>query len=88
MSLNELPLDFIKDTLLKFPDSRVAGKVMDKIMKLEGEGKLDIDFEFDTNSDFRQFHASNKILAQAMAGTYAVRNTVFKENYHNALKKF
>jgi len=88
LSLNELPLDFIKDTLLKFPDSRVAGKVMDKIMKLEGEGKLDIDFEFDTNSDFRQFHASNKILAQAMAGTYAVRNTVFKENYHNALKKF
>tara|TARA_R100001463_G_scaffold15278_1_gene39892 strand:- start:859 stop:9492 length:8634 start_codon:yes stop_codon:yes gene_type:complete len=88
LSLNELPLEFIKDTLLKFPDSRVAGKVMDKIMKLEGEGKLDIDFEFDSSSDFRQFHTSNKILAQAMAGTYAVRNTVFKENYHNALKKF
>lgn len=88
LSLNELPLEFIKDTLLKFPDSRVAGRVMDKIMKLEGEGKLDIDFEFDSSSDFRQFHTSNKILAQAMAGTYAVRNTVFKENYHNALKKF
>jgi hypothetical protein len=86
--INELPMEFVRDTLLRFPDTRLASKMINKIMKLEGEGKLDIDFEFDSNKDFRQFHANNKILAEAMIDTYAVRNTVFKNNFHNALKKF
>ena len=88
LGVMELPMDFVTKVLLKDPTSPLAKKFMDKLMKLETDGFLDLDFEFDSNSNYREFHASNKILAEAMANTYAVRNIMFRDNYHNALKKY
>ena len=88
LGVMELPMDFVSKILLKDPSTPLAKKFMDKLMRLETDGFLDLDFEFDSNSNYREFHASNKILAEAMAGTYAVRNILFRDNYHNALKKY
>ena len=88
LGVMELPMDFVTKILLKDPSTPLAKKFMDKLMRLETDGFLDLDFEFDSNSNYREFHASNKILAEAMAGTYAVRNVLFRDNYHNALKKY
>ena len=61
---------------------------MDKLNKLDKEGFFDTDFEFDANSDYKQFHSTNKLLSEAMRDTYLVRNVLFKDNWHNAYKKY
>ena len=88
LGVMEIPFEFVSDYLIKNPETKVASMFMDKLNKLDKEGFFDKDFEFDTDADFSQFHSNNKILAEAMRGTYLARNVLFKNNWHNAFKKY
>ena len=88
LGVMEIPFEFVSDYLIKNPETKIASTFMDKLNKLDREGFFDKDFEFDANSDYSQFHSNNKILSEAMRGTYLARNVLFKNNWHNAFKKY
>tara|TARA_R110002033_G_scaffold138016_1_gene177227 strand:+ start:8802 stop:17198 length:8397 start_codon:yes stop_codon:yes gene_type:complete len=84
----DIPFKFISDYLLLGKNTKLTAAFMDKVVKLEKEGKLGTDFEFDTDSSFVDFHKGNKVISEAMRDTYVSRNSIFKKTYHNALKKY
>ena len=88
LGVMEIPFDFVRDKILKNTEPKLTRMFMDKLNKLDKEGFFDTDFEFDANSDYKQFHSTNKLLSEAMRDTYLVRNVLFKDNWHNAYKKY
>tara|TARA_Y100000592_G_scaffold77105_1_gene120830 strand:+ start:948 stop:9452 length:8505 start_codon:yes stop_codon:yes gene_type:complete len=87
----ELPIDFVKEFVLQEPTAEtrdLAYLFLDKLHKLDREGALEEEFEFDSDTDYRYFHESNQMINEAMRGTYVTRNTLFKDNYHNSLRKY
>tara|TARA_X000001388_G_scaffold77268_1_gene77322 strand:+ start:3382 stop:11955 length:8574 start_codon:yes stop_codon:yes gene_type:complete len=88
MGVAELPVDFVVKHLTSNVNPKLTSLFMNKINKLEKEGYFDRDFEFDSNSDYAEYHNVNKILSASMRDHYMVRNTVFHNNWHNALKKY
>ena len=88
LAVMEIPFDFVRDKILKNTEPKLTRMFMDKLNKLDKEGFFDMDFEFDANADYKQFHSTNKLLSEAMRDTYLVRNVLFKDNWHNAYKKY
>ena len=88
LGVMEIPFDFVRDKILTNTEPKLTRMFMDKLNKLDKEGFFDTDFEFDANSDYKQFHSTNKLLSEAMRDTYLVRNVLFKDNWHNAYKKY
>ncbi len=88
LGVMEIPFEFVRDYVLKNKEPKITRLFMDKLNKLDKEGFFDMDFEFDANADYKQFHATNKLLSEAMRDTYLVRNVLFKDNWHNAYKKY
>jgi len=87
----ELPMDFVKEFVLQEPTAEtreLSYLFLDKLNKLDREGSLEEEFEFDSDTDYRYFHESNQMINEAMRGTYVTRNTLFKDNYHNSLRKY
>ena len=92
--LEELPFDFVIDTLLNKADTPMGKLISDRLMKLDMEGKLDKamheSFEFDSDAAYSQFHESNRVLAEALRGTFVAKHSMIfnKKNYFNALRKY
>ena len=84
----ELPVDFVLERILRNEDPKLTALFMNKINKLDKEGYFDRDFEFDADSDYTQYHDLNKSISESMRDQYFTRNTMFIENWGNALKKY
>ena len=94
VKLEELPFEFVVDTLIKRPDSKLGKFLSDRLMRLDVEGELNKtnyeSFEFDSDSAFRELHRTNEHLAEALRGTFVAKHSMIfnKNNYFNALRKF
>ena len=94
MRLEELPFDFVMEKLLKEPDSKIGRLLSDSLLRLDLEGNLNKtaieSFEFDSDPAFRDFHQSNKMLAEALRNTFVAKHTMNfnQSNYFNALRKY
>ena len=94
MTLDEMPIEFMREVLLNRADSPMGKLISDKIMKLDISGELDLrrheSFEPDADTAFREFHRSNEVLAKALQGTYVAKHSMSfnKNNYFNALRKY
>ena len=94
LRLEELPFEFVIDTLLNKADTPMGKLISDRLMRLEMEGKLDKamheSFEFDSDAAFSQFHDSNRVLAEALRDTFVAKHSMIfnKKNYFNALRKY
>lgn len=94
MSLDEMPIEFMREVLLNRADSPMGKLISDKIMKLDIAGELDQSkyesFEPDADSAFREYHRSNEVLAKALQGTYVAKHSMGfnKNNYFNAMRKY
>ena len=92
--LEELPFEFVIDTLLNKADTPMGKLISDRLMRLDMEGKLDKamheSFEFDSDAAFSQFHDTNRVLAEAMRGTFVAKHSMAfnQKNYFNALRKY
>jgi hypothetical protein len=89
-NINELPLDFLINHLIKQPDGEVAKILRNKIMRLDKEGALDPTLEFDTDQAYGEFHETNRHLAEASRDMFVANHVLKfnKNNYFNALKKY
>ena len=94
MSLDEMPIEFMREVLLNRADSPMGKLISDRIMKLDIAGELDQSkyesFEPDADSAFREYHRSNEVLAKALQGTYVAKHSMGfnKNNYFNAMRKY
>ena len=84
----ELPVDFVLQRIINNKDPKLTALFMNKINKLDKEGYFDRDFEFDADSDYTKYHDLNKSISESMRDHYFTRNTMFIENWGNALKKY
>ena len=94
IKLEELPFDFVIDTLLNKADTPMGKIISDRLMRLQIKGELDKtmleSFEFDTDAAYSQFHDTNRVLAEALRDTFVAKHsmTFNKKNYFNALRKY
>ena len=94
LRLEELPLDFVLEKLTVEPDTPIGKFLSDRLMKLDLKGEFEKtaneSFEFDSDSAFREYHDVNRLLANALEGTFVAKHsmTFNKNNYFNALRKY
>ena len=94
LKLEELPLDFVLEKLTVEPDTPIGKFLSDRLMKLDLKGELEKtaneSFEFDSDSAFREYHDVNRLLANALEGTFVAKHsmTFNKNSYFNALRKY
>ena len=92
--LEELPFEFVIDTLLNKADTPMGKLISDRLMKLELDGELNKamheSFEFDSDAAYSQFHDTNRVLAEALRGTFVAKHSMAfnQKNYFNALRKY
>tara|TARA_Y100001963_G_scaffold77391_1_gene107245 strand:- start:20863 stop:29097 length:8235 start_codon:yes stop_codon:yes gene_type:complete len=92
--LEELPFEFVIDTLLNKADTPMGKLISDRLMKLELDGELNKamheSFEFDSDAAYAQFHDTNRVLAEALRGTFVAKHSMAfnQKNYFNALRKY
>tara|TARA_R110001583_G_scaffold562_2_gene5083 strand:+ start:5166 stop:13220 length:8055 start_codon:yes stop_codon:yes gene_type:complete len=94
LRLEELPLDFVLEKLTVEPDTPIGKFLSDRLMKLDLKGELEKtaneSFEYDSDSAFREYHDVNRLLANALEGTFVAKHSMSfnKNNYFNALRKY
>jgi len=94
LRLEELPLDFVLEKLTVEPDTPIGKFLSDRLMKLDLKGEFEKtaneSFEFDSDSAFREYHDVNRLLANALEGTFVAKHSMAfnKNNYFNALRKY
>jgi len=94
IKIEELPFDFVTNHLSTKADSSMGKFISDRLMKLDLKGEFDKtqveSFEFDSDSAFREYHDVNRLLANALEGTFVAKHSMSfnKNQYFNSLRKY
>ena len=91
--LSELPFDFVMEKVFSGKsnskqDKEIAGIFLDKINKLNAEGKLDSDIKLDIDTDYTVYNDMIDNVKIANEGNFYTKFGVLKDQQLNSLKKF
>ena len=94
IKIEELPFEFVSEHLSTNADTPMGKFISDRLMKLDLKGEFEKtqaeSFEYDSDSAFREYHDVNRLLSNALEGTFVAKHSMSfnKNNYFNALRKY